>query len=352
MRLKEEKYVIGLMSGTSLDGLDIVYVKFLGDKEYEVVCAVTYSYPETWMKVLKNVSLIEKGDVELKRLDVSLGRYFAERLSLFINDYSIKKVDFIASHGHTVHHVPEENYTLQIGSGQEMYDSLSIPVVYNFREQDVLLGGQGAPLVPVGDELLFGEYDYCLNLGGFSNISYQENGVRKAYDICPVNTVLNYYAQKIGFEYDDKGNLARKGRLDVELFDKLNGISYYQQDLPKSLGVEFLKTDVFPLLERSGLSEKDVLRTFVEHVAYQIASSVSSGSLLVTGGGAYHEYLLERIEFFNKEILIEVPSKKLVEFKEALIFAYLGKLRFERKDNCLASVTGASKNHSSGVVII
>jgi len=339
------------MSGTSLDGLDLVYAQLTGSKSYTIIHSVTYPYPKDWENALKNIVKTPKNSIKLKELDVALGKYFAERIVLFMIDNHIKKLDFIASHGHTVHHQPDLGYTLQIGSGQEIYKQLQIPVVYNFRVQDVLLGGQGAPLVPMGDELLFSEYTYCLNLGGFSNISFKENGVRKAYDICPVNTVLNFYANQLGHEFDDKGGLAKEGQVELELLEELNRISYYDSLKPKSLGVEFLENEIYPIITRYQLQQKDVLRTFVEHVAYQLAANIKMGKVLVTGGGAYHQFLLDRVKFYNSKIELVVPFKELVEYKEALVFALLGKLKLENQVNCLSSVTGASKDHSCGVVI-
>ena len=225
--------------------------------------------------------------------------------------------------------------------------------MYNFREQDVFLGGQGAPLVPIGDHFLFEEFDYCLNLGGFSNVSFSdENGVRKAFDICPVNTVLNIYAQKFGLDYDDKGILARHGNFCFDLFNELNRIAFYKKTFPKSLGIEFLEEEVFPILHRYQLPKEDVLNTFVEHIAYQIAQNLKKGKVLVTGGGAFHEYLLERIKRLNRNIDLILPPKELIDYKEALIFAFLGKLRLENRNNCLSSVTGASKDHCAGVIVV
>lgn len=346
----EKTYGIGLMSGTSLDGVDLVYACFFEENQFEILKAETIPYTLFWFDELKNISEIEKGGLRLKELDVQLGRYYGDLILAFIESNQIEKIDFIASHGHTVHHQPEKKYTLQIGSGEEILKKTGIKTVCDFRTQDVLLGGQGAPLVPVGDELLFSEYDYCLNLGGFSNVSYSENGVRKAFDICPVNTVLNHYASQLGLEYDDKGELAKGGNLHLGLLAELNSLEFYQAVAPKSLGVEFLKSEMYPILLRYELSIPDVLRTFVEHIAIQITKKIKKGEVLVTGGGAYHLFLLERMKALSSEVKLIVPNKKLIDYKEALVFALLGKLRLSGKVNCLKSVTGASKNHSAGMV--
>ncbi|MDO3693662.1 anhydro-N-acetylmuramic acid kinase [Wenyingzhuangia sp. chi5] len=346
----ENTFIIGLMSGTSLDGVDLVYAEFSGVKKFKILEAETIPYSEYWRLRLKNIASYPRGHKELKSLDVELGRYFGELLLSFINRHKIKKVDLIASHGHTVHHQPEIGYTLQIGSGEEIFSKTNIKTIYNFREQDVLLGGQGAPLVPIGDQLLFSEYDYCLNLGGFSNVSYDENGVRKAFDICPVNTVLNFYANQLGFEYDKNGALSIKGKMNETLFSELNQLTFYQATTPKSLGIEFLQNEVYPILEKYKISERDILRTFVEHIAYQLTNKLKKGTVLITGGGAYHSFLISRIQQLNPSLTLVIPSKEIVEYKEALVFGLLGLLKNEGSINCLASVTGAKKDHASGVI--
>ncbi|MGY5354904.1 anhydro-N-acetylmuramic acid kinase [Wenyingzhuangia sp. IMCC45467] len=347
----QTKHIIGLMSGTSLDGVDIVYTEWKGDEEFRILKTETISYSEGWLHKLKNIAGYPKGAIELEVLDIELGKYYGDLLLNFINKNNIEQVDLIASHGHTVHHQPEIGYTLQIGSGKEIFNLTQIKTVYNFRKQDVDFGGQGAPLVPVGDALLFSEYDYCLNLGGFSNVSFDENGIRKAFDICPVNTVLNFYANQLGFEYDKDGVLSKKGKVHQQLFLALNELSFYQSTNPKSLGVEFLSKEIYPLMDEYKLSQVDLMRTFVEHVAYQLTNKLKKGRVLITGGGAYHAFLIERIKELNPNLTLVIPSKQLVEYKEALVFALLGKLRVENKVNSLSSVTGALKDHSSGEVV-
>jgi len=344
-------YVLGLMSGTSLDGVDLVYVKFDKLNTFEILASETVSYSQKWFEILKDVASISAGDKRLQELDVALGTYFSELILTFIESHQILTLDLIASHGHTVHHQPELGYTLQIGCGKEIYKRTNIKTVYNFRVQDVLLKGQGAPLVPVGDEILFSDYDYCLNLGGFSNVSFVDKGVRKAFDICPVNIVLNYYSSQLGFTYDDKGMLSRMGSVNYLLLEALNSLEFYKVKTPKSLGIEFVMDEIFPLILKFKLDTVDVLRTFVEHVSIQVAQKIKKGTVLVTGGGAYHQFLIERINFQSKNIELIIPSKEIIEYKEALIFGLLGKLRMEEKVNCLSSVTGSIKDHSSGWVV-
>lgn len=351
--MSNTSYCIGLMSGTSLDGLDVVYVKLSnGEKyKYQIIESCTYSYSSKWIVDLK--SAFDKEPSQLELLDKLYGRYLGELVNVFIEEKNIKKIDFIASHGHTIFHKPNEGFTLQIGDGKEIAKVTGQKVVYDFRTQDVSLGGQGAPLVPIGDELLFNEYDYCLNLGGFANVSFEKNKERLAFDICPVNIVMNHYMNAIGKDYDDKGSLASSGKINNELLSRLNDDPFYKLDHPKSLGFEFVKENVIPLLDSFEIELKDLLRTFVEHVAIQIGEVVNKNkktSLLVTGGGTYNRYLLDRIDAISNA-KITVPDKKIVEYKEALIFALLGFLKINGAVNCLKCVTGATENHSSGVII-
>ena len=345
------------MSGTSLDGVDLVYTEIKSglSYDYKIITGTTYGYSKEWLSLLKGA--FSKSKEDLVDLNIQYGKYIGELVLKFKEEFTIDTIDFIASHGHTIFHKPEENYTLQIGCGKEIARITKTKVVNDFRSQDVALGGQGAPLVPIGDKLLFSEFDYCLNLGGFANISYEEKEERKAYDICPVNIVLNYFTNQIGKPYDDKGELASSGKINKELLEKLNSDPFYKLSFPKSLGFEFVVSNVLPEIEKFQLEIKDILRTFIEHVAIQISSEVKTTEekpeklkMLVTGGGVYNEFLMSRIESLSN-INIKIPEKELVEFKEALIFALLGVLKVEGKVNCLRSVTGAMRDHSGGTVV-
>ena len=340
------------MSGTSLDGIDIAYVKINNANNYtfEILNATTVAYTKEWKSALKKG--FHLSGEELTKLDADYGVFLGKTIQKFIKENSIKSVDFIASHGHTIYHSPAKNYTLQIGNGPYITSITGIKSICDFRTQDVALGGQGAPLVPIGDLLLFSEYDYCLNLGGFSNISMNENNQRIAYDICPVNIVLNHYATSLNLEYDDKGAIAASGTVDLTLLNELNSLPFYNAIKPKSLGYEFIVETIFPLINKYNLDIKDILRTFVEHVAMQITRKVDSNpskNILVAGGGAYNTFLIERMQWYTKTKLI-IPNDTIINYKEALVFALLGFLKDEGKNNCLKSVTGASKDHSSGVV--
>lgn len=341
------------MSGTSLDGVDVAHIIFSiseGKWKYEILESETIPYTDQWVNRLKIA--VDFSEEELEELNKEYTEVLGEIIKNFIQRYNLKNLDAVCSHGHTILHQPQNGFTLQIGNLPEIAKIVNQKVVCDFRVQDVQLGGQGAPLVPIGDRILFSEFEYCLNLGGFSNVSFEENGKRIAFDISPVNTVLNFYANKIELKYDNKGNIAKTGVTSQKLLEELNALDFYQKRYPKSLGFEFVKTIVFPLLEKYSLSIEDVLRTFTEHIAFQIASAlpVKKGKLLITGGGAYNDFLIVQIENYLPEMQIVIPNTKTIEFKEALIFALLGVLKIRNEINVLSSVTGSNRDHCSGVL--
>ena len=350
--IKREVFIIGLMSGTSLDGIDLVYVKFLKNdyQNFDILHSETVSYSKEWKSTLQNAINFSSDDLAL--LNTEYGAFLGGVINDFMDENQIQNVDFIASHGHTVLHQPDKGITLQVGDGQVLANITKQKIICDFRTQDVKLGGQGAPLVPIGDELLFSKYDYCLNLGGFSNVSFKKEGKRIAFDICPVNIVLNHYANKLGLEYDNSGEIASKGKLNPQLFEKLNGLPFYVQNPPKSLGLEWVKETIFPLIDALETDVSSILSTFVEHVAVQISKIITkNNSVLITGGGAFNSFLMNRIQH-HSESKILLPKKELIDFKEALIFAFLGLLRFDNQVNCLGSVTGAKEDHSSGMIFL
>ncbi|WP_292008517.1 anhydro-N-acetylmuramic acid kinase [Chryseobacterium sp.] len=345
-------HAIGLMSGTSLDGLDVCYAKFENtDKKwvFEIINAQTLPYPTEWENKLRNS--IHLSSEDLLELNSEYGFYLGKATHEFISKHQLKDIDLIASHGHTVFHQPQKKFTLQIGDGRAIKAITTLPVIYDFRSQDVLMGGNGAPLVPIGDELLFSQYDACLNLGGFSNISLKKNNQRIAFDIAPVNIVLNKLAQKLNLSFDNNGELAKTGQIDQTLLSQLNLLSFYSEPHPKSLGVEWCNQYIFPLLEDKEISE--LLRTFTEHISFQISKVINENkvhSVLCTGGGSYNSFLVKKIrEKTSAEIII--PDHEIIDYKEALIFAFMGVLKWNNQINVLASATGSSQDHSSGLVV-
>ncbi|MGE0021462.1 MAG: anhydro-N-acetylmuramic acid kinase [Draconibacterium sp.] len=352
MRPRSENKIkaIGLMSGTSLDGLDLVAAEFWqnnGKWNFNIVAAETENYAIDWTEQLKTASTLS--GQQLIKLHVEYGRYLGQKTKAFIQKTRFTP-ELIASHGHTIFHQPENGFTFQLGSGFEIAGIAGITTVADFRSGDVALGGQGAPLVPAGDKLLFSNFEYCLNLGGFANISFEENNYRKAFDICPVNIVFNYFASKNGHLFDCNGNLGRIGNIDFLLLEKLNSLDFYKKEPPKSLGREWVESKFLPVLEKFECPESDKIRTVYEHVAQQISKIIRNNEkLLITGGGAWNTFLIELIEA-KSNIKITIPPGKIVNFKEALVFAFLGTLRVQNTINCFSSVTGAKNDHSAGVI--
>jgi anhydro-N-acetylmuramic acid kinase len=343
--------VLGLMSGTSLDGLDLVHCLFEWTDRwsFEILAAETFSYDEVWRNRLADAHTLS--GIELSVLHAELGKLHGDLVNRFIKAHAIKP-DFISSHGHTVFHQPGLGVTVQIGSGPHIAAATGLDVVCDFRTMDVALGGQGAPLVPIGDLFLFGEYPLCLNLGGIANVSVKTSLQVEAFDICLCNMALNYYAEKVGMPYDAEGKMARAGAVCEPLLSQLNALEFFSQPAPKSLGKEFWLQEFLPALQASEISDRDAMCTITEHIAIQISiatRNMSAGKMLVTGGGAHNSFLVERIKAHTIHEVV-VPEKKIVDFKEALIFAFLGVLRMQRQTNALASVTGAGRDNIGGAV--
>ena len=353
INIKDKYVVLGLMSGTSMDGLDIScadYYKTQDRWKFKLLKAQTFSYNQS---TKSDFSQLFNHKQNIEDVDIKFAHTISDSIISFLAKHNLHP-DLIASHGHTIFHQPENRYTLQIGSGQIIAERIQIPVVNNFRQQDINFGGQGAPLVPVGDKLLFSEYDACVNLGGIVNISYDYHNSRIGYDITPCNLILNYLAEKEGQEYDYKGNIALTGQVHKELLKTLSAINYYKLSFPKSLGKEYIDKEFFPIIDSYQLSIRDLLCTYVEHIAIQIANIFSEYNIsnaLFTGGGSFNSFLISRIQHHtNTEIIL--PSHQLINFKEAIIFGFLGLLRCLNEDNCFASATGAAKNHSSGDIYL
>ncbi|MDP1621555.1 MAG: anhydro-N-acetylmuramic acid kinase [Bacteroidales bacterium] len=345
-------HVIGLMSGTSLDGLDIAFCEFSDEGNhwtYKIHCAETVPYADHWKDKL---SILESGSAfDFVKTDTGFGHLLGSLTRDFINRNNVVP-DFIASHGHTIFHQPEKGITSQIGSGSAIAAETGLNVICDFRSLDVALGGQGAPLVPIGDELLFTEYDFCLNIGGFANISSQKDGNRIAYDICPANIVMNHLASMAGSLYDHDGLMAASGTANINLLNSLNALPFYTQPPPKSLGKEWVTEHIQPLLSVSDLTIPDLLSTYCEHIAIQVSHASGNDKntkMLVTGGGTFNKFLMQRIRHHSVPEII-IPDANTINFKEALIFAFLGVLRRRNEPNCLQSVTGATKDSSGGAI--
>jgi anhydro-N-acetylmuramic acid kinase len=349
-----ELEILGLMSGTSLDGLDIAHVKFsISDqkKEFKLLNSKTFTYSNEFKKELRQATNLTVE--ELLILDKKIGKEFATVVNLFLEEKKIErnKIDAIASHGQTVFHQPENGFTLQIGCGASIAFHTHLHVINDFRTMDVVAGGQGAPLVPKGDFDLFDEKaDAFLNLGGFANISLKESDEIIAFDICPTNLPLNQLVNELGFDFDENGNFARNGKVQVALLDELNKLEYYFKSAPKSLGTEWLEKEFYTIIEKHQLNTEDKLATIIDHIAIQIANTVNEYEkikIFATGGGTKNLYLMERIRYYTNSQII-VPDEEISDFKEAIVFAYLGALFILNQPNCVSSVTGSRKNVIGG----
>jgi anhydro-N-acetylmuramic acid kinase len=337
--------ILGIMSGTSLDGVDLALCRLSRNPDhYEIIKAETIPYSAEWITKLKQAERCS--GLELMQLHREYGKFLGHLAKQFIGN---TRVDAIASHGHTIFHNPANRLTFQLGCGAELAATSGISTVADFRVTDVAYGGQGAPLVPSGDATLFGQYKYCLNLGGFINVSYDASGKRIAFDIAPMNYVLNRLAQREGKSFDESGKMAASGKCIQSLLDKLNSLGYYSAPAPKSLGREWTEKEVFPLLN-TDYTTSDLLHTFTIHAADQTAKHLNKkGSVLITGGGAYNTFFIEELKKRSVAEIV-IPESQLINFKEALIFAWLGFLRLRNENNALSSVTGARRDSSGGAI--
>lgn len=343
---------MGLMSGTSLDGLDIAHceLRLINNLwEFDILEAETVKYTQVWLELLREAPSLD--GLSLALLHTSYGHWIGQTVNQFNKKHRIRP-KLIASHGHTIFHRPAEKMTLQIGSGAAIAAETRITTVSDFRSMDIALGGQGAPLVPIGDKLLFGDYDACINIGGFANISMDVDELRKAWDICPANFVLNNLTNRLGLPFDPSGSIAQSGTLNEHLYAELNNLHYYSQEGPKSLGKEWVDQYIFPILNNSGLSLPDLICTFTHHIAFQICNNIKSEkqySAIFTGGGTHNSFLINLIKQFSQNEII-IPSDKVIDYKEALIFALLGVLRIEQIDSCLSSATGSTIDSCGGAI--
>lgn len=357
---------IGLMSGSSLDGLDIAFAEFTeqaGKWTFDIKHTACYAYEMEWANRLKNAVDLPARDYQL--LHTAYGHYLGQKVNEFIASNGLQyQVGLIVSHGHTTFHLPSQKMTAQLGDGAAIAAETGLPVVSDLRAMDVALGGQGAPIVPIGEKYLWNEYDYFLNIGGIANISVAGEPLLGGwgFDVCPANRVLNMLANDAGKEYDAGGEMAASGTLSQSLLEELNNLDYYALPHPKSLANDFGTETVYPLIKSAGLNTTDALRTFCEHIAVQIkkaldlarnASPTTDHSrLLTTGGGAFNTFLIQQLQEQLKESGIEVmvPDENLVNFKEALIMAFIGVLRWRQEYNVLCSVTGAVRDSIGGAL--
>ncbi len=363
-----EYRVIGLMSGSSLDGLDIVFAKLeesKGEWNYLIEVSNCYDYNNEWKTVLGNAKNLDAYNYTL--LHINYGKFLAQKINQFIEENNLHhQVQLISSHGHTVFHAPELNMTSQLGDGATIAALTGINVVSDLRNIDVALHGQGAPIVPLGEKLLFPDYDFYLNIGGIANLSFKTEKKFVAFDVCAANSILNMLAKTIGQEFDEDGKSAAAGKINTSLLNTLNALDYYKHAFPKSLSNEFGLNVVHPVIQSQQIDAADALRTYVEHIAHQVLESVKALSgdeqgqylnnykLLITGGGALNKFLVEILEKKLAAINVDVllPEIEVINYKEGLIMALLGVLRWREENTVLASVTGALRNSIGGAVWI
>jgi anhydro-N-acetylmuramic acid kinase len=351
-------YAIGLMSGSSLDGLDICYVRFQNEDltfNYEILQAECIEYTNVFRERLRNASSCSA--FEFAKLHTELGKYFGVLTNDFIQKNKIENLDFICSHGQTIFHQPNSGFTAQIGCGAQIAAQTKIKVVCDLRTSDVANAGQGAPIVPVAEQYLFPKYKVFLNIGGIANIAFHKEEKIIAYDVCAANTLLNYFAKQKGLDYDNDGHLARNGSVIADLLSDLNEIKFCKQPFPKSLGTEHITNEWIPLFDKYEYSTEDKIATAVEHIAMQVGQAIKSqisnhkSEILITGGGALNTFLTERIQH-HSNLKVVVPDILTIQYKEALAMAFIGLLRIMEIPNCLTSVTGAKKNVTGGAVYL
>jgi anhydro-N-acetylmuramic acid kinase len=360
---------IGVMSGSSLDGLDIAFVEFqenAGNWSYEIKDADCYPYSDAWIKKLKTAISLNALGYQL--LHVAYGHYIGQQVNRFIDERKLNyQVAIISSHGHTTFHLPSRKMTAQLGDGAAIAAETQLPVVSDLRSLDLAFGGQGAPIVPIGEKLLLGDSDYFLNLGGIANVSCRAEPY-VAFDVCAANRVLNMLTSEVGKDYDDGGRLAKSGTIDQELFNNLNGLDYYKKHFPKSLANEFGTDVIYPMIRSTSIHINDALRTYVEHIVFQISEAIKSvqtstsvkrrtdaqRTMLVTGGGAFNEFLIQQLKekLTDLNVAVVVPDENLVKYKEAMIMAFMGVLRWRQEYNVLSSVTGAERDSIGGALWI
>ena len=373
--------VIGLMSGSSLDGLDIVYTDLeenSGRWTYKIIHSICYQYTAEWVMKLESAPSLNAVDYQL--LHAEYGHFTGQQVNAFIEANDLQfKIQMIASHGHTVFHYPAKKMTAQLGDGASIAAATGIHVISDLRAMDIALNGQGAPIVPIGEKLLLPDFDLFLNLGGIANISAaiterDDSGsgstnipaAYHAFDVCPANTIMNILAREAGKEFDRNGEIAATGKIKGELLQELNALQYYRNAYPKSLANDFGTAIVYPIIRQSFCETKDALRTYVEHICIQIKNAIelirshsgfrpaasSMSKLLVTGGGAHNSFLIRRLEELLQPLSVElvVPAPELIDYKEALIMALIGVLRWREENNVLSSVTGATRDSIGGSI--
>lgn len=356
--------VIGVSSGSSLAGLDLVFTALTevrGKWEYEIRAAVRLPYTPEWEEKLSGAADLPARDYML--LHSEYGHFTGHAIKSFIHDNQLDhQVHFIVTHGHTIFHVPSQKMTAQLGDGAAIAAVTGLSVISDLRAMDVALGGKGAPLFPLAEQLLFPDFTYRLNLGENATLAAQLNGAFAAFDICPCNYILDSLAATLGRAYDEDGQLAAGGVTDAPLLESLNGLAFYRESYPRTIASKFGTGTVLPLIQKHQLSTQGKLNTYVKHIAAQIAGTLGSlqqdktqeapATLLLTGGGIFNGFLIKSIQEALQplNITITIPEEPTSKFRTPLMVALLGALRWRQEINAFASVTGAEKDSVGGAL--
>ena len=352
--------VLGIMSGTSADGADFVLAELAGlppRVAHRVLEHISLPYPANLREAVLRALYSQANTREVALLHHDLGRFFAEGAASFAG-----KAQLAALHGQTVWHQPPAA-TWQIGEAAYLAEALSCPVVADFRPSDLALGGQAAPLVAYPDLLLYGEEGVrraLHNLGGISNVTYLdglEASRLLAFDTGPGNCLLDEAAARLGHSHDPAGSLARTGQINQEKLSSWLAHPFFSQPPPKSTGREVWRLDS---LATEGMSAYDLLATLTELTAKSIANAYQQfllprglDQVWIGGGGAYNQFLVERIRQALPVPVFTFEEKGLdSRVREALAFAVLGYLRFHQLPNVLSGVTGAKKDAVAGKLVL
>lgn len=356
-------HVLGVMTGSSLDGVDIVYTKITASEKkysYEILMTDCVKMPAKWK--LRISQLVLQNAVTYLKTSAFFGQFLGEILLDFITRNQIEnQLDFIASHGQTIFHQPENKFSSQIGDGSVIAAITGFPVICDFRSVDVALGGQGAPVAPIANKLFYPEYSLFLNLGGIGNLAANINGKYVAFDFTAVNLILDKIAKELELEYDDEGKIAAFGNFSETLFDSLNHSIYYNKSYPKSLSGGWVSKVMLPIISRSPLSHADKLHTVVYHVAYQLKNAISmieakenisfskNDKMLATGGGVFNRFLMQIIQE-KIGVSVTIPDHQIIKFNEAVLMALMGVMRVRQETNIMSSVTGATYDTIGGAI--
>lgn len=365
-----KKLAIGLMSGTSLDGIDVVLTEISGvslDTKVKVIFENTYSLSEDVISQIHQAMDEKLSSSKLiSSLNVELGYVFGQAVLDFAKDYQIdlNNIDFIASHGQTIYHITKDEKgayrsSLQLGEAAIIADMTSTTVVYNFRNADIASGGQGAPLVPYADYILFTDKIISRsihNIGGIANMTYlKKNGTLDdviAFDSGPGNMMINEACQVLyNLEYDKDGIIASKGKLIEKMYDEIYRHPYFNQIYPKSTGREIFGSEyTLKMIKKyKAYPKEDIIQTLSMITVDSIVDSYHKliqapvDELVLCGGGAHNH-------FIRNEIAKKMPDTKVImledlgyssSYKEALAFVILANQTLHKLPSNVKSATGA-----------